>query len=96
MVENLNSTSIRLSWEPQYDGLAPILGYQVEYHVIGNTASIDRIISSQPQNSAILSSLAPNTFYEIRLSLRNRLGFSRPIVIMESTRSKSQGKELSV
>jgi Down syndrome cell adhesion protein len=87
--------SVKLAWQPPFNGNSPISGYVLEYRaIVDSSDSIDsasNALSSHEWHNitvrngecvAQLGSLLPASTYELRLMAQNRFGFSDPGTVL--------------
>lgn len=87
--------SVKLGWQPPFNGNSPILGYVLEYRSILDTTdagelSANSLSAPDWHNITIrngdcvaqVGTLVPATEYEFRLMAQNRLGFSDPGAVL--------------
>ncbi len=67
----------------QFDGLEPITGARLEY-VTGSESSAFREVTGF---SATINGLIPFAYYNVTIFLRNRLGLSDPVTLVQQTDS---------
>ena len=80
---NITDSTITFTWEEQFDGYRNITGARLEYKevVVGSiTYGVD-----VGRKSAKLMGLKHFTFYSVALSIRNPLGLSSPVYLVERT-----------
>ena len=79
----VSETTLTFSWEEQFDGYRNITGARLEYKevVLGSiTQGVD-----VGRKSAKLTGLKHFTFYSVALFIRNPLGLSSPVYLVERT-----------
>jgi len=84
-VVTTTSSSISFVWEEQFNGLSEITGARLEYTVVGSGTPPKRLEVNRRFGE--LTGLVPSTMYKISLYLRNRLGLSDPVSLVQQTKS---------
>jgi len=82
-VTTTTSSIITLKWAEQFNGLTEITGARLEYTVVGSRNTPVAVEVGRYNGS--LTGLTPFTFYNVSLSLRNRLGLSDPVFLVHQT-----------
>ena len=78
------SSSISFCWAEQFDGLADITGARLEYTVVG-PSSVPVRVEVVGRLSGMINALIAFTNYSVLLFLRNRLGLSNPVFLLQQT-----------
>ena len=95
MVSDIQTTSVRLTWDPPgYDGNSPIISYVVQSKKGSNgwQLQMDNINPSNAQVSVLVRNLQPHTTYQFRVRAENRIGLGAPSVASGSIQTLIAGK----